>query len=146
MVRALSRGPDFRAPKIRKNPRAHKNKIGTSPPPPPSQNTPPPKTRNFMDMGFSCRENTFFPGVHKIGAAISGPRIADTNFTDTERIFLRKKNQSSATKTHHFREAPVRFGPVTVTVWRWNGSSGSGYRFRRFLCKKFFFSVCFSTV
>ena len=28
-----------------------------------------------------------FPGVHIIGAAISGPRIADTNFTDTG-IFL----------------------------------------------------------
>ena len=37
------------------------------------------------------------------------------------------------------REAPVRFG--SVTVWRWNGSSGSGFRFRRFLCKKVFFSV-----
>ena len=33
-----------------------------------------------MDMGFSCRENAFFPGVHKIGAAISGPRIADRKF------------------------------------------------------------------
>ena len=40
-----------------------------------------------MDMGFSCRENAFFPGVHKIDAPISGPRIADKNFTDT-RIFL----------------------------------------------------------
>ena len=29
-----------------------------------------------------------------------------------------------------------RFG--SVTVWRWNGSSGSGVRFRRFLCKKGF--------
>ena len=36
--------------------------------------------------------------------------------------------------------APVRFGPVTVRGW--NGSSGSGFWFRRFLCKKrFFFSV-----
>ena len=69
-----------------KNPRAHKNKIGTRPPPQ-TQNTPPPKTRNFMDMGFSCRKNALFPGVHKIGAAISGPRTADTNFMDT-RIFL----------------------------------------------------------
>ena len=34
------------------------------------------------------------------------------------------------------REALVRFG--SVTVWRWNGSSGSGFRFRRFLCKKGF--------
>ena len=40
-----------------------------------------------MDMGFSCRKNAFFPGVHKIDAPISGPRIADNNFTDT-RIFL----------------------------------------------------------
>ena len=37
------------------------------------------------------------------------------------------------------REAPVRFG--SVTVWRWNGSSGSGFRFRRFLCKKGFFCI-----
>ena len=32
-----------------------------------------------------------------------------------------------------YREAPVRFG--SVTVWGWNGSSGSGFRFQRFLCK-----------
>ena len=32
--------------------------------------------------------------------------------------------------------APVRFG--SVMVWGWNGSSGSGSRFRRFLCKKGF--------
>ena len=31
------------------------------------------------------------------------------------------------------REAPVRFG--SVTVWGWKGSSGSGFRFWRFLCK-----------
>ena len=41
-----------------------------------------------MDKGFSCRKNAFFPGVHKIDAPISGPRIADKNFTDT-RIFLK---------------------------------------------------------
>ena len=41
-----------------------------------------------MDMGFSsCRKNAFFRGAHQIGAAISGPRIADKNFMDT-RIFL----------------------------------------------------------
>ena len=73
-----------------KSPRAHKNKIGTPPPPPKTQNAPPLKTRNFIDMGFSCRENAFFPSVHKIDAPISGPRIADTNFADT-RIFLIEK-------------------------------------------------------
>ena len=26
----------------------------------------------------------------------------------------------------------------SVTVWGWNGSSGSGFRFRRFLCKEGF--------
>ena len=31
---------------------------------------------------------------------------------------------------------PVRFGSVTVRLW--NGSSGSGFRFRRFLYKKGF--------
>ena len=40
-----------------------------------------------MDMGFFLQEERIFPGVHKIDAPISGPRIADTNFTDT-RIFL----------------------------------------------------------
>ena len=34
------------------------------------------------------------------------------------------------------RETPVRFG--LVAVWGWNGSSGSGFRFRRFLFKKRF--------
>ena len=38
---------------------------------------------------FSCRENTEILGAHRIGAAISGPRIADKNFTDT-RIFLKQ--------------------------------------------------------
>ena len=74
---------DAGCPSLQKNPRAHKNKIGTSPPP---QKTPP-QNAEFYGHGFSCRKNAFFPGVHKIGAAISGPRIADTNFTDT-RIFL----------------------------------------------------------
>ena len=55
-------------------------------PPPPNPKHPPPQTRNFMDMGFLQKER-IFPGAHKIGAAISGPRIADKHFTDT-RIFL----------------------------------------------------------
>ena len=59
-----------------KSPR-HKNKIGTPPHPKPKI---PPKTRNFMDMEVSCGENAEILGAHKIGAAISGPRIADKNF------------------------------------------------------------------
>ena len=55
-------------------------KIKSALPPPPK---PPPKKEEFYGHRFSCRKNAFFPGVHKIGAAISGPRIADTNFTDT---------------------------------------------------------------
>ena len=54
--------------------------------PPQNPKYPPPKTRNFMDMVF-LQNGRIFPGVHKIGTAISGPRIADKNFTDT-RIFL----------------------------------------------------------
>ena len=58
-------------------------------------------------MGFSCRKSASFTGVHKIDAAISGPRIADTNFTDT-RIFLTKitsraemsRNFSTSTGNH----------------------------------------------
>ena len=67
---------------IQKNPRDHKHKIGT---PPPAQ-TPPPK-RGILRTWFFLQKERIFPGVHKIGAPISGPRIADTNFTDT-RIFL----------------------------------------------------------
>ena len=68
-----------------KNPRAHENKIGTPPPKP--KIPPPPKRGILWTWRFSCRKNAEILGVHKIGAAISGPRIADTNFTDT-RIFL----------------------------------------------------------
>ena len=57
-------------------------------PPPKTQNTPPPKKAEFYGHGGFPAERTHFPGVHKIGAAISGPRIADKNyFTDT-RLFL----------------------------------------------------------
>ena len=61
-----------------------KIKSALPPPPPPKKKT---QKGEFYGHGFSYRKNAFFPGVHKIGAPISGPRIADTNFTDT-RIFL----------------------------------------------------------
>ena len=72
-----------------KSPRAHKNKIGTSPPPPKPKIPPPPLKRGILwTRRFSCRKNAEILGAHKISAAISGPRIADTNSMDT-RIFLK---------------------------------------------------------
>ena len=59
-------------------------KIKSALPPPPK---PPPK-RGILWTWVFLQKDRIFPGVHKIGAAISGPRIADTNFTDT-RIFLK---------------------------------------------------------
>ena len=47
--------------------------------PPPLFHPPPPplKTRNFMGMGFfSSTKNRKITGTHKIGADISGPRVA----------------------------------------------------------------------
>ena len=72
---------------FQKNPRAHKNKIGT-PPPPKTQNTPPPRTRNFMGMGFSCRKNAFFQAPIKLAQPFPAPELRARDFMDT-RTFLR---------------------------------------------------------
>ena len=58
-------------------------KIKSALPPPQT----PPLKGGILRTWFFLQKERIFPGVHKIGAAISGPRIADTNFTDT-RIFL----------------------------------------------------------
>ena len=50
-----------------------------------------------MDMEVFWRKNAEIRGAHKIGAAISGPRIAHKNFTDT-RIFLNLRVRSSTAK------------------------------------------------
>ena len=81
------------ADRDQKNPRAHKNKIGLPPPPPNLKYPPPPKRGTLWTWRFSCRKNAEILGVHKIGAAISGPRIADKNFMDT-RIFLKRERES----------------------------------------------------
>ena len=47
-------------------------------PPPKPKIPPPPQNEEFYGHGFSCRKN---PGIHKIDAPISGPRIADRNFS-----------------------------------------------------------------
>ena len=53
-----------------------------------------------MDMGFFLQKERIFPGAHKIGAAISGPRIADKtfygheDFSDLSKMFTASlKNQ-----------------------------------------------------
>ena len=72
------------------------------PPPPPKPKIPPLKC-GILWTGLFLQNGRIFPGVHKIGAAISGPRIADTNFMDT-RIFLTKHNHN-----HNF--------PKTFCIW-----------------------------
>ena len=96
-----------------KNPRAHKNKIGI-PPPPKTQNTPPPppKKRGILWTWVFLQKERIFPGVHKIGAALSGPRIADTNFTDT-RIFLTKRRDSPC-----LAQGGPELRNICVAVWR----------------------------
>ena len=72
-----------RVSNTRKNPRAHKNKIGTSTPPPSKKlRTPPPPLKGgiLWAWGLSSRKTQKIPGGHKIGAAISGPRIAGGTF------------------------------------------------------------------
>ena len=73
---------------VKKNPRAHRNKIGT--PPTPNLKNPkyPPLKRGILwTWRFSCREKAKIPGAHKIGAPISGPRIAGKTFYGHE-MFL----------------------------------------------------------
>ena len=73
---------------IRKIRAPTKNKIGTSPPPPLKPKIPPPLKRGILWTWVFPAEERIFPGVRKIDAPISGPRIADRNFMDTKRIFL----------------------------------------------------------
>ena len=65
----------------------HKNKIGTSTPPLQKRPRTPLKGGILWAWGFSSKRNQKIPGAHKIGVAISGPRIAGGKITDM-RIFL----------------------------------------------------------
>ena len=80
-----------------KNPRAHKNKIGTSTPPSQKAQNPPLKGGILWARGFSSRKNQRIPGAHKTGAAISGPRITGGKLTDT-RIFLNYLGKSRGSR------------------------------------------------
>ena len=87
---------------FQKNPRARKIKSAL-PPPPPKPKIPRTETRNFMGMGFFPAERTHFPGAHKIGAAVSGPRIADKTFYGHEDFseFFPLQIQISGSKRIH---------------------------------------------
>ena len=54
--------------------------------------------RHCAAFPFFLQKERIFPGVHKIGAPISGPRIADKHFTDTKRIFLNRCASKPAKK------------------------------------------------
>ena len=62
-----------------KNPRALKTQNRHFTPPPQKKKN---KTTNLWVWKFSSRNNQNISGAHKIGAAISGPRVAAEQFTD----------------------------------------------------------------
>ena len=84
-------------------------KIKSALPPPPKPKIPPPLKRAILWTRVFPAKGRIFPGVHKIGAPISGPRIADTNFTDTGILLI----------STHFTRFGVSRCPSTVsrTVW-----------------------------
>ena len=88
---AVQTGSSCQHSGVSETPHAHSNKIRTSNPPPPSQKNhePPLRMRNFMGMGktFQRKEPKKSLCAHKIGAAISGPRVAGGKITDI-RLFL----------------------------------------------------------
>ena len=58
-----------------KNPRAHKNKIGTSPPPQNPKYPPPPQNEEFYGHGFSCRTDAFFQTSIKLAQPFPAPEL-----------------------------------------------------------------------
>ena len=110
----------------RKNPHAHKNKIGTSTPPSKKAQKPPLKGGILWAWGFSSRKNQKMPGAHKIGAAISGPRITGGNFVD---ITLFLNSGGSKTLWHRIHYPVVflaRLGPLGASSVR-TGLSTQGW-------------------
>ena len=71
---------------VQKNRRAHKNIIGTSAPPFPRTPQTPIKRGILCALVFQQKEPPKTSGAHKIGAAISGPRVAAGKISDM--IFL----------------------------------------------------------
>ena len=95
---------------VRKNPHAHKNKIGTSTPPfqKQTQKPPPPPLKGgiLWAWGFSCRKNQKMPDAHKIGAAISGPELR-AEILWTSRLFLKYRSK-------HVQMCTLSLGMIAV--------------------------------
>ena len=84
------------SPKLRKIPATIKIQSALPPPPQNPKYPPPFSKEEFLDMEDFLQKERRILGAHKIGAAISGPRIADKNCTDT-RIFSEKKTSFVST-------------------------------------------------
>ena len=87
-------------PKFRKIPAPIKIKLAV---PPPTllkrPRTTPLKRRSFMGMGVFQQKEPTIPGAQKIGAAISGPRIAGGKFCGHEVFFPDTCKMMSALQT-----------------------------------------------
>ena len=59
---------------LSENPRAHKNKIGTSPPPP-QPPSPPPKKEEFYGHGFPAERTHFFQVSIKLAQPFPAPEL-----------------------------------------------------------------------
>ena len=93
-------------------------KIKLALPPPKKKPKYPPLKRIILWTWFFLQNGRFFPGVHKIGAAISGPRIVDKNFTDT-RIFRSLISRKSGRKKF-IEKSHIQIS-FTARFWEWEG-------------------------
>ena len=88
-----------------KHPRAHKNKIGTSPPPQKNPKYPPPKTRNFMDMALSCRKNAFLQAPIKLVQPFPAPELR-TEILRKRGFFWLNQARNKSTKINFWVQRP----------------------------------------
>ena len=88
-------------------------KIKSALPPPPKKSKippPPPKTRNFMEMGLSCRKSAFVQASIKLTHPFPAPELRAKIFTDTG-IFL-KPYPAQTQSPEMPQETPPERNPV----------------------------------
>ena len=101
---------------IGKIPTPIKIKLALPPPPPKKTQNPPLKGGILWAWGFSSRKNPKMPGAHKIGAAISGPRITGGNFMDTTLFLILRLSRASSTSWRRTRASWLRV--FILICWR----------------------------